>query len=766
MGEKSNNEKTTFLSDSPITSVKEDLLGWNRLTDNIVKTIKFNIHEKGFAIGIKGKWGAGKSTILNFVEEKLDGETDFVVFRYNPWLYPNENHVENFFSELAKRIEYERPDEKDHKLVRMLRKYGAFFSIAEAPTEFILRILSIALVSLLAIGSYASSFLGWSWWLAGGVIILSVFLYSVINSKKFIKGLEQYYASRHELERLTLYQLKHQISEHLRNQARMKVIVLVDDIDRLPPKEICNVFQVVKNNGDIENLTYVLAFDDDVVKEVLKNEYSDQYQFFTEKIVQIAFTVPSPEETIIGQYFQDHLVQLFKELPKSFEENWEEERWANYNYLYFRCFFSNFRDVKRIVNGIRLNIELVFHEAIIEVNPVDFIAIEIIRIRFPGVYYFIRNNSEIFVYRPHPTKIFGEEDNEKKDALRRYSKCIENVDEHYRSTLDGLLHDLFPRIGSLTSKFSSEEGTGQESVRDSRICAYTVFDRYFLYGNYTGDIPNYEVSRILANISRISAKEVVDMLKKYHFTSQLPLLLEVLLIKAKEAMGKSVFPANLVRFAFEIGDYLPKDQNTADEIPIRFVITNFVEEVLENHDASQRANILEGALCDTSGIFGPLTVLAMIEPNEKEKRGDFIDPNRLRSLQKSAWKKGIDWLKQDGCLRHRHLTLILFLLKRWDTDHKFDVELHLLTKEDENFKLFLWHFLIRSQTVKYGEIAGPVEYKYDFDSLARLVSVQEIFQRVIRTSIFDEEPDEVKIAFETFKKDYQKWQEEHSKQQK
>lgn len=754
MGEKSNNERAVFLSDSPLASVQDDLLGWGKLADNIVKTIRSNMNERGFAISLKGKWGSGKSSLLNFVCEKIANEADLRVLRYNPWLYPEENHVENFFTELVKLLRFRVGGWGALRIAAKLRHYA---TASHAFKELAVAVFALIVVAGVPLGAdtLATNQLQISvpWYITALFLIILVFTFK----GRVILSLATLIEATVGFRKQTLHALKIDISKRLAKLGK-HIVVAIDDLDRLPPAAICQMFQVVKNNADIENITYLLAFDDDVVKEILAKEYSDQYRFFTEKIIQIDFTLPNPEKAIIGEYFQKQVVQVLKTLPKSFEENWQEDRWTNYYYLYFQHFFSNIRDVKRVVNGIHLNIDLIFTDGTIEVNPVDYITIELIRIRFPSVYDFVRNNSEIFAYRFESMKFLGASDDEKESAIQRYNKCLEGVNEEYRSMLDELLKHLFPCLGTLEG---SEECV--EWITESRICAPTVFERYFIYGNYTGDFSNYEVLRILDNISQ--TKEVVEMLKEYHFTSQLPLMLELLLIKAKDTLGMRVFPNDLVRFAFEISDYLPKDQGTTGEIPVRFVITNFVEKILEKYDPSQRANILEGALMECEGIFGPLTVFAFLEPKEKERRKEFIEAEKLKLLQRSAWAKGMNWLKQDESLSHLHLDFILLKLIRWDTNKKFHVELRLLTKDDKNFKLFLVHFLIISETRKYGEIAGPVEYKYDFDSLAQLVDVREIYERVNRTSFLGDDSNDIEIAFETFKRDYREWSEKQDRGQ-
>ena len=52
-----------------------------------------------------------------------------------------------------------------------------------------------------------------------------------------------------------------------------RVIVLIDDIDRLERREIQAVFKLVKLSAGFSNISYVLAFDDNVVADSLAERY-------------------------------------------------------------------------------------------------------------------------------------------------------------------------------------------------------------------------------------------------------------------------------------------------------------------------------------------------------------------------------------------------------------------------------------------------------------------------------------------------------------
>lgn len=92
--------------DRPIGSIEEDDLGRAAIAETIVKNVTHVWadqieHSRPFAVHLSGRWGSGKSSILNFLREKLEQETTYspvtagtigpnsqkgwVVVDYNAW---------------------------------------------------------------------------------------------------------------------------------------------------------------------------------------------------------------------------------------------------------------------------------------------------------------------------------------------------------------------------------------------------------------------------------------------------------------------------------------------------------------------------------------------------------------------------------------------------------------------------------------------------------------------------------------------------------
>lgn len=80
-----------------------------------------------------------------------------------------------------------------------------------------------------------------------------------------------------------------EIKENINNEMKnYKILCIIDDIDRLTNDEIIEIFKLIKNVCDFNNMIYLLAFDYNIVSKVLKEIGGDKY---TEKIINVHYDV-------------------------------------------------------------------------------------------------------------------------------------------------------------------------------------------------------------------------------------------------------------------------------------------------------------------------------------------------------------------------------------------------------------------------------------------------------------------------------------------
>jgi predicted KAP-like P-loop ATPase len=80
-----------------------------------------------------------------------------------------------------------------------------------------------------------------------------------------------------------------------------RLLIIVDDLDRLQPDELRQTLTLVKTFGNPPNVTHLLAYDRDIVNSALEGPRSqesstERLPTFLEKIVQAEFDLPYPTE--------------------------------------------------------------------------------------------------------------------------------------------------------------------------------------------------------------------------------------------------------------------------------------------------------------------------------------------------------------------------------------------------------------------------------------------------------------------------------------
>ena len=131
------------------------------------------------------------------------------------------------------------------------------------------------------------------------------------------------------------------ICEGERTNAK-KIIIFVDDLDRLEPKNAVELLEGIKNFVDCENCVFVLALDQKVVFEGVKEKYGEELgavmaKKFFDKIIQVPFTLP-----VVSYDVKDFI----KEQRMDASENLIEY----YNKIVSKLTDKNPRTIKRLLN--------------------------------------------------------------------------------------------------------------------------------------------------------------------------------------------------------------------------------------------------------------------------------------------------------------------------------------------------------------------------------------------------------------------------------
>ena len=97
----------SFHGDRPIEGPEQDRFCFGPLADRIAEALTTQAAGKGFVLGIEGKWGSGKSSLLALVVAKLRGmdQSKVAVVEFRPWLVGDRDQLlASLFEDLVKAI--------------------------------------------------------------------------------------------------------------------------------------------------------------------------------------------------------------------------------------------------------------------------------------------------------------------------------------------------------------------------------------------------------------------------------------------------------------------------------------------------------------------------------------------------------------------------------------------------------------------------------------------------------------------------------------
>ena len=88
--------------DKPILTKEED--SFNRCIQaiQIAEVVRScDVDNESFVVGIEGKWGSGKTSLINLVLENFESE-DILKIHFNPWNFSSQNElITDFFDSIA-----------------------------------------------------------------------------------------------------------------------------------------------------------------------------------------------------------------------------------------------------------------------------------------------------------------------------------------------------------------------------------------------------------------------------------------------------------------------------------------------------------------------------------------------------------------------------------------------------------------------------------------------------------------------------------------
>ena len=427
-------ESFAFGDDAPKKSSSDDRLNYAPFAQRIADAIVRLDAPNGYVIGLHGKWGSGKSTVLSFVIEYLTQHNDnrIVPIEFRPWIITGDHDlIAAFFKVLTETL---APTDK--------RRWWRRDQVQSLNNEKALALVDAVTTLGLAVADPT------------GTGLMSAL---ATTAKKTVNRLTGQY-----LKIPSLQKAYEDLSNKLRDSGE-RYLVVIDDIDRLKDRDVRSIMQMVKSVGQLPNVIYLLAYDREIVWNAFGRDAIRAEPSFAEKIVQQELQLPVPSKNSL-------LTMLDNEIPFVREGTENSLRWEHIVQDGLRRWIESPRDVVRLSNALKFSWPALEGE----IDPQDLLAIEGLRLFDFEVFEWLRDNRDYLF----STGRFQLSDEDLRP--RTIGGLKQLVPEEIWTQIRPLVTQLFPQIARDLKDTLSVSGVDPDQVRKRRgIGSEAGYDTYF-----------------------------------------------------------------------------------------------------------------------------------------------------------------------------------------------------------------------------------------------------------------------------------------------
>lgn len=312
-----------LVDDKPISRATEDTLSRGAFVSMLIELLKgFPFSEGAKYIGLYAPWGDGKTSVINLLKERMHDDGRFTFVDFEPWKYQSQEELPFVFFE------------------HIARSVGTVDGSVGEQFEWLAKFIRLRYVG------------------------------------KRIGGINAL------IDAIRLFILEHELSEDVVLQKlrklllreNRKVVVVIDDLDRLPKEDVCRVIRFLKAHGDLPNVIYLIAADESylagavgsMIAGGVQDEFLDGSKYL-EKIIPLSRQLPVIDAERL-------LVEFERQVNALIDKYWNGHPVSkSLDYQIALPYLDNIRSLKRAVNA--LDIDLAFAKA--KVGDVSWLGVDI-----------------------------------------------------------------------------------------------------------------------------------------------------------------------------------------------------------------------------------------------------------------------------------------------------------------------------------------------------------------------------------------------------
>ena len=622
---------------------------------------------EGFVMGLSGPWGSGKTSLLNLMAAAIDKAGSGYVVRFEPWLFSSsEELVVRFLRELSVQL-------------------GRKGRVSEAAAR---------------IGEYAQVLAPLTVLAGAPWLMPPISLWARLSARRRQKRAE---TSAHEQ--------RTKVRDALAKLDR-RLVVLIDDLDRLQAHEVRDVVRLVKLVADFPNTTYVLAYDQARVARALGGGSDRDGQEFLEKIVQLTHEVPPVDSTQLDRILSASIAAAVGDLSRY---SFDKEAFINL-FRYARELFFTVRDVRRYTNVLPGTLDLIGDE----VEPADTLALEALRVRVPKSFALIVAGKQALT-KPADT---GPRIREAEERARQQVQAIVAAAGDFSEPVNAIIERLFPAA----LRHLGGPSYGSECLptwrRTRRVAHPEVLDIYLNKALAPGALPAVLVERAFKALEdREALSELLDGLDEGRLEEMLRRL------EHYEHDFPTTRPEIPVAVLYNQQERLQRGKQHVFDLGAGYGVPRVVLRILRKLDEDAVARVVRAALPEIRTLSGRGDLIRMV--GYREGSGErLVDEDTASQLEEALFDEILATDSQ-ALGAERDLMRLLLWVHGAHTQETMTHVGHLIEDDD-----FLVQLLTAAGNEVIGQSLGDASvrriYQLNWRALTALVPQEKLVERIQR----------------------------------
>jgi predicted KAP-like P-loop ATPase len=483
----------------------------------------------------------------------------------------------------------------------------------------------------------------------------------------------------------------------LLNRLPVRVVVLLDEIDRLQRDELLALLKVLRGVADLPRLRFVCAFNKEALLRVVSGGNPGEGCNYLEKFFPVELAIPKIDEEGLKALFWIRLSSLREKYSRNAPDDAKEvaEQWDQ---LWFSAGKRYFVTLRRLSTYFK-NLEAASRAIGNEVNFFDLSVLEAVRQVSPSTFEFIYNHGNLFYFPswrlslwPERVGVGVDDKEEQKQITSRLDAFFSSLDDATRQIVAPMLGRIFPSVAACLGRqrvtIGAPSADATEADRLKRIYHPDYFHRYFtsqvpasLYGeqeltefiNRLNDADGEEsatniVREELAILSRVPVR-------RSDFFDRLPEASQRLKPEKAEMLAHRVADVSSQLAA----DILGGEQGRARALI--FVVANRFTDTTKAHAILERA--IRGAASD--GFAADLLQYCIDQGRNKIIRDwENIDPGKLELAFSERMKARYSPLTDVAMPRDPHTLRAFFRWSRTSKNAQADVIAYVRSRLDKS----------------------------------------------------------------------------------